>query len=440
MDWQKTEPKDWVMKSTTSQDVRDLTAFLQRAGTLTFPMLPNGLFSAAAGEGHDFTLSGYHNVWVRDNIQIAWAHLAVQNDAAIPCACIRSMMEFFCKYRHRFTDIIEGTADATDPMERPHIRFDGTHLKENDEKWAHAQNDAMGYFLWLTGELVERKMLPVADVDWTLVTEIVRFWNIIEVWQDEDSGHWEEVRKIAASSIGCVVAALDKLRVLMGRTDVETHLANSPDPIDVRDVDALLEKCRGALFEILPAECVQADPSKNRRYDAALLFLIYPLNVIKDRLLEDQILADVRNHLQGPYGIRRYPGDSYWCADYRTLMSAEDRTGDFSDDLKTRDNLLKPGMEAQWCIFDPIIACIYGQRYLADGDPASLQLQLEATRRSLSQLTPANGQFPQYRCPESWFCESGTWIPNDITPLLWTQGNLWQALAMLERSLSRDNA
>ncbi|RLS37264.1 MAG: phosphorylase kinase, partial [Planctomycetota bacterium] len=42
----------------------------------------------------------------------------------------------------------------------------------------------------------------------------------------------------------------------------------------------------------------------------------------------------------------------------------------------------------------------------------------------------------QYRCPESYFCEKGQWIPNDITPLLWTQGNLWQALALLERNLS----
>ncbi len=437
MDWSKSASVAWIQNTTTANDVRDLMQFLEHRGTFLFPTLPNGLFSAAAGEGGDFELSGYHNVWVRDNIQIAWAHLAVLNNATIPRVCMQSLTAFFAKYRHRFTDIIDGKADPADPMQRPHIRFDGTHLTENSEKWAHAQNDALGYFLWLTCRLIIRGDLASNAVDWALLAQLVRFWQVIEVWQDADSGHWEEVRKVAASSIGCVVAGLSLLRELMQQTAVAAHLANGSHPITMSDVDGLLIKCRKALHEILPAECVQPNPLQNRRYDAALLFLIYPLNILRDRILEDTILADVKAQLQGPCGIRRYPGDSYWCADYRTLLSAKARTADFSDDLDARDQLLKPGMEAQWCIFDPIIACIHGQRYLADGDPASLELQLEATRRSLSQLTPAGNRFPQDRCPESYFCEEGAWIPNDITPLLWTQANLWQALTMLQQSLEK---
>ncbi len=145
-----TPPADWITKSTTAIDVSKITQFLTEQGTFQFPTLPNGLFSAAAGEGGDFELSGYHNVWVRDNIQIAWAHLAVRNDAKIATNCIRSLTAFFAKYRYRFSDVIDGKTDASDPMYRPHIRFDGTHLTENTEKWAHAQNDAQGYFLWLS--------------------------------------------------------------------------------------------------------------------------------------------------------------------------------------------------------------------------------------------------------------------------------------------------
>lgn len=437
MNLMTTLPTDWIQKSTTAADVREWIQFLTQQGTFQFPTLSNGLFSAAASEGGDFELSGYHNVWVRDNIQIAWAHLAVLNDARIPCECIRSLTAFYTKYRHRFTDVIDGKVDSSDPMHRPHIRFDGTNLTENAEKWAHAQNDALGYFLWLSCRLITRGDLAIDSVDWALFAQLVRFWQVVEVWKDEESGHWEEVRKVAASSIGCVVAGLTLLQELMQQSAVSKQLASGSYPVSKNDVDELLKKCRTALYEILPAECIQPDPLQNRRYDAALLFLIYPLNVLNDRTLEDTILSDVKSQLQGPYGIRRYPGDSYWCADYRTLMSAEARTGDFSDDLNSRDQLLKPGMEAQWCIFDSIIACIHGERYLADGDPASLQLQIEATRRSLSQLTPAGSRFPQYRCPESYFCEDGKWIPNDITPLLWTQANLWQALKMLERSLER---
>ena len=437
MDFKTTAPADWIQTSTTANDVRRITQFLTEQGTFKFPTLPNGLFSAAAGEGGDFELSGYHNVWVRDNVQIAWAHLAVLQDAKISCDCIRSLTAFFAKYRFRFANIIEGKADPADPMHRPHIRFDGTQLTENSEKWAHAQNDALGYFLWLSCFLINRGDLEIDAADWELFAQLVRIWQAVEVWQDEESGHWEEVRKVAASSIGCVVAGLTLLRELMEQRVVCKLLANGTHPISVTDVDELLEKCRSSLTQILPAECIQADPLQNRRYDAALLFLIYPLNVIRDHAMEDRILADVKSQLQGPYGIRRYPGDSYWCADYRTLLTADARTADFSEDLNARDQLLKPGMEAQWCIFDSIIACIYGQRYRNDGDPVSLQFQIEATRRALSQLTPAGSRFPQYRCPESYFCEKGEWIPNDITPLLWTQANLWQALAMLERSLEK---
>ena len=436
-DWNSVPSSEWVSEKTTSDDVRSLRQFLTSRGAFHFPTLSNGLFSAAAGEGGDFELTGYRNVWLRDNIQIAWAHLAVEGNAAVPLKCIQSLTQFFSKHRHRFIDIIEGRADFHEPMNRPHIRFNGTDLSELPEKWSHAQNDALGYFLWLTCELVKRKSLNTEAADWALVAQLVKYWMVIEVWKDEDSGHWEEVRKIAASSIGCALAGLSSLRQLMNQPVIARRLSDTAHPISVDDVDTLIGQCRTALSSILPAECVQSDSSKNRRYDAALLFLIYPLNILNDRATEDQILNDVKSHLQGHFGIRRYPGDSYWCADYRDLLAADQRTADFSDNLDARDSLLKPGMEAQWCIFDPIVACIHGKRFLNDGDPQSLRLQIEFTRRSLSQLTPAGSRFPQYRCPESYFCEKGVWIPNDITPLLWTQANLWQALALLEQNLVR---
>ncbi len=437
IEWNSVPSSEWLTGKVTRDDVRSMTRFLTEQGTFQFPTLPNGLFSAAAGEGGDFELTGYRNVWLRDNMQIAWAHLAVAEDAAIPLKCVESVTAFYTKYRHRFVDILEGQADFREPMNRPHIRFNGTDLLELSEKWSHAQNDALGYFLWLTCQLLNRGALTAESTDWTLISQLVRYWMVVKVWQDEDSGHWEEVRKIAASSIGCALAGLTALRVLMQQPAIAGRLATTSHPVSIENVEELIHNCRSSLCSILPAECRQPDASQNRPYDAALLFLMYPLNIIGDRTMEDKILSDIKTHLQGDHGIRRYLGDSYWCADYRDLLGAEERTADFSDSLDARDRLLQPGMEAQWCIFDPIIACIYGQRYLTEGDPKAFELQIEATRRALSQLTPASSRFPQYRCPESYFCEKGEWIPNDITPLLWSQSNLWQALAMLERSLAR---
>src|SRR5262249_27588090 len=146
---------------------------------------------------------------------------------------------------------------------------------------------------------------------------------------------WEEVRKVAASSIGIVVAALDAWGT---RFPAEWKLTG-----------------KRALESILPSECVQTDVAKNRRYDSALLFLIYPYQVVSMEMAE-RIVSDVTTHLMGPHGIRRYLGDSYWCADYKEKLAADVRTADFSDNLADRDRLLEPGLEAQWCLFDPIIS------------------------------------------------------------------------------------
>lgn len=395
-----------------ADDVRRLLAFLEEQGTFRFPTLANGLFSAAAGESEEFHLTGYRNVWVRDNVHIAHAH-AQWGEIQKAVNATKSLMTYFVKYRHRLTDINSGKVDPSEPMNRPHIRFDGDHLAELGEKWSHAQNDAMGGFLWLAGKLAD-------DCRWTadeqdVLDEIAKFLGAVHYWEDEDSGHWEEVRKIAASSIGIVTAALD----VWGS----------------RYASELKQRGQNALEAILPAECVQPDPAQNRRYDSALLFLIYPYRVVTGAMA-DQIVADVTANLMGPHGIRRYLGDSYWCADYKQKLKADERTADFSDNLADRDRLLKPGEEAQWCLFDPIVSIHYGLKFESSGQIEDRHKQIAHLNRSLRQLTPVGSRFGAYRCPESYFSEKGTYVPNDICPLLWTQANLKLALTRLINSLS----
>ncbi|MFN5974937.1 MAG: glycoside hydrolase family 15 protein [Planctomyces sp.] len=433
--WGSRPVSEWL-RGADAAGVRSLRDFLRGQGTLDFPAGAGGLYAAAAGDGADFEVSGYRSVWVRDNMQIAWALYRADDQGAAAVRCVLTVAEFYRRHQRRFTEISAGTADAQDPMNRPHIRFNGSDLTELPEKWAHAQNDALGYFLWLTSRLALDGQLSPSAIPWDVLGLLLRYWQRIEVWRDEDSGHWEEVRKVAASSIGCALAGLEGLATLLSSSERMREQAEAGG-VSRSVLQALQQECRAALLGILPAECIQSDPAKHRRFDAALLFLIWPLDIVGDRGLEDRIIADVRTQLLGPHGIRRYPGDSYWCADYRQLLSADERTVDFSDNLDARDRLLRPGLEAQWCIFDPILSCIYGQRYQRSGDAGDLEQQLWHADRSLQQLTPAGGRFPQYRCPESWFCERGEWIPNDITPLLWTQGNLLQALQLLEENLDR---
>lgn len=433
--WGSRPVSEWL-ESADATSVRSLREFLCAQGTLDFPASTGGLYAAAAGTGADFEVSGYRSVWVRDNMQIAWALYRADHQSTAAVRCVLTIAEFYRRHQRRFVEIIAGTADAQDPMNRPHIRFNGSDLTELPEKWAHAQNDALGYFLWLTGRLAIDGHLPPSHMPWDVLGLLLQYWQRIEVWQDEDSGHWEEVRKVAASSIGCALAGLETLATLL-QTNRQMLQAAEAGGVSMSVLQLLQRECRAALLGILPAECIQSDPAKQRRFDAALLFLIWPLDIVGERALEDRIIDDVRTQLLGPHGIRRYPGDSYWCADYRQLLSADERTVDFSDNLDARDRLLRPGLEAQWCIFDPILSCIFGRRYQRGGNAADLQQQLWHANRSLQQLTTADCRFPPYRCPESWFCERGEWIPNDITPLLWTQANLLQALQLLEENLGK---
>lgn len=406
-------------ETTLSDDAGRVLAFLEEQGTFRFPTLATGLFSAAAGEGGDLDMTGYQSVWVRDNIHIAHAHLA-WGEPDKSRAVLQALAQYFRQYLHRFDNVIDGISDASDPMHRPHIRFDGNHLLELEEKWSHAQNDALGAFLWLYCKTLPRE--PSPD-EWNLLAQFVHFFKTIRYWQDEDSGHWEEVRKVAASSIGVVVAGLKQLRSLV----IDQPDVSHGRGLRLSQVDDLLERGQQALDVILPAECIQTDPAQFRLYDAALLFLIYPYQVVGPAIA-DQIVSNVTTHLMGDHGIRRYRGDSYWCADYKQKLAADQRTVDFSDNLSDRDRLLEPSLEAQWCLFDPIVSIHYALRYRRTGELEDKRRQVHHLQRSLQQVTRPGSHRVAYRCPESYFCEQGRYVPNDICPLLWTQANLKLAL------------
>jgi phosphorylase kinase alpha/beta subunit len=416
----------------TPQDVTAITDFLRAKGTFEFPVLPSGLFPAAVvGEANAYT--GYANVWVRDNVHLAFAHHVI-GETAVAVRTMKALLTHFRNQAPKFRAILDNPHLAHDPNNRPHIRFDGQTMRDNEQGWAHAQNDALGYFLWFYCKLASAKLIDPSPADLEVLALFPLFAEKVAYWQDEDSGHWEEGRKVSASSIGAKVAGLRELRAMERAWGVEGLPGPGGKAVPAELVDRLIEEGEAALSAILPAECVQADPAKRRRYDGALLFLVYPLDVVRGDMA-DQILRDVTGPLQGEWGIRRYPGDSYWCGDYKRLTSPETRSADFSDTLAGRDAMLRPGQEAQWCIFDPIVSAVFGRRYRAGGDEADLDRQTHYLNRSLGQVT-GPGPFGAFRCPESYYFENGVWQANDVTPLLWTQANLLVALKAMEQSLA----
>ena len=423
-------------------DPAQLTAvrdWLTQKGVFIFQSLPNGLFPAAANL-EPGAASGYQNVWVRDNINVAHAHY-VCGDKTTAARTLTPLMRWFQKSRGRFQAIIADPARAKEPMNRPHIRFDGTKLEEIKAPWPHAQNDALGAFLWCYCKLARAGDVPCGGPELECLAEFPLYFQAIEYWRDTDSGHWEEQRKVSASSIGAVLAGLREFDRLLKKKPFWSQPPLAGHRLTPELLYNLRQQGVEALGQILPCEAL-TPADLYRRYDSALLFLIYPLEAVEWAAAR-VILEDVQTHLQGEYGIRRYLGDSYWRPDYKERFKPEQRAAETSQSTAERDAGMRVGEEAQWCIFDPILSVIYGQRYLRlkQTGPAAeaaemLRLQTCYFNRALGQVTGPSDSYPAGRTPEAYYLEHGHYVPNDQTPLLWTQANLWLALHQMQSSVA----
>ena len=396
------------------------------AARKTHEIIPvaHGLFAASGSQTPD-SVSGYQNVWIRDNVMVANS-LRLRGLTAPAISCMNGLTQFFEKQRPRFREIIDDPVRVLkeDANRRPHIRFTAQNLSELLEKWPHAQNDALGQALWLRFVLAGTGELPMTPADLALYELFPEYFAAVEYWQDKDSGAWEEGRKTNNSSVGAVVAGLEAMLEFAGVPNANKATTGTLSSAEVERIANLITHGRARLEETLPFE---APPE--RLADSALLFLIHPLGVVRLRSMQDAILNLVQARLKGEVGIKRYAGDSYFCQDYDEWFAPSEMSSDFSERNDFRDAFLQPNCEAQWCIFDPVLSIIYGERYLADpADEASYRKQVHYFNRSLRQITVAG------HCPELYFLKQGRYVANAHTPLAWTQANQALALHLLEKS------
>jgi phosphorylase kinase alpha/beta subunit len=329
---------------------------------------------------------------------------------------LAGLTTFLKTQAHKMVAIIGQPELSQDVQKRPHVRFNSRTLKELHGNWAHAQNDALAYVAWLRLSLaVGNPQFQLSRDERDLYNLFPAYFRAIRYWEDLDSGAWEESRKVNCSSVGAVVAALLQFQKL---EDDRKRRSRA----EATGLQTLIDRGLQTLRKQLPFE---APPT--RKTDAALLFLIYPLKVvspsgpINDQQTQNWILSLVRARLVGSIGIRRYVGDSYYCQDYDKWLPAEMRTGDFSARIELRDELLQPGCEAQWCLFDSLLSVIYGER-------TQLAEQIEFLNRAVGQITNGGA------CPELYYLRDGRFVPNEHTPLAWAQANLAIALHALGRS------
>jgi len=420
-------------RKTNISALYETESLLYSNGCFKFPSMRTGIYSATPQKSsapNDAT--GYSNAWLRDNSIIAnslW-RLGRFDDAL---SNFYGLSRFLATQEEKILSIIRDPTIGADPQKRPHVRFDGHYLRELEKDWSHAQNDALGYFIWFGSRLL-RSLGAVNPVHLRLIGMLAAMLGAIRYWQDEDSGHWEEIRKRSASSIGAVVAGLREASALAKQHSGSLPSGPAGARITVNELEQLAENGERSLATILPAECIQ-EPPKARRYDAALIFLAEPLGVL-DSETTLTILSDVRDHLEGEVGIRRYPMDSYWCPGYRRLFGVGVRTSDFSNNLELRDRHAVRGKEAQWCIFDSVLSTLHSRLFRETGDKEHAELQTHYLHRALLQVTRPGMPWPAYRCPEAYFWEEKEThlVPNDHVPLLWAQANLAVALQEARRS------
>jgi len=415
-----------IAEKYTKESLAKIKEVLEAHRTHEILPVAKGLF-AASSSPTPRSVTGYQNVWIRDNVMVANS-FRLRGRFSPVIACMEGLTRFFETQQPRFREIIEDPARVLkeDVNRRPHIRFTAQTLGELPEKWPHAQNDALGQALWFRFVLANSGVLPLTQKEAEIYRLFPEYFEAIEYWQDKDSGAWEEARKVNNSSVGAAVAGLDEMRkyhsgaggaIAGGKGFVSFPGAEMLGP--------LIAKGRERLAATLPFES-----PPERMADSALLLLIHPLGVIDSRAVQDAILNLVQARLKGEAGIKRYAEDSYFCQDYDECFAPGEMSSDFSERLDFRDAFLQPGCEAQWCIFDPLLSIIYGDRYLADPtDLGSFRKQLHYFNWSLRQIT-AEGD-----CPELYFLKKGKYVANVHTPLAWTQANQALALHLVEKSI-----
>ncbi|CAE8679119.1 unnamed protein product [Polarella glacialis] len=400
-----------------------------KAGNFTGP------FSASAANAKgDHTDSSMFGSWFRDNCIIAYGLFLTDQDGPgcdDAIACLNSIATFLLTYQsHKMEMVINGLKDVKGDektwMDRPHIRFIGETGLEDPKWYNHKQNDALGYFLWARTQLAWHKKMPFTGDHLKLMGQLFDYLRAIESWADLDGGHWEEHSAVHASSIGPGLAALKLFKQVVAREGFLVPC--KPDTLDLLEA-----KLEAALNEILPNEII-TPKELDRDSDSACVFLCYPLQVVSDEM--GLKIMERMKKVVGHIGMCRYRLDSYWCKDYKDKVG-DDPTKHFTDaELKERDRLLEHGEEAQWCLFDPMVSAYFGKLYQTSKKPEHLKIQQVFLSRSLAAITGDVCPFGGWHCAEAYCLEKEQWVPNDDTPLVWTQIDLKMALYEMEKSLS----
>lgn len=462
-----TESVDYEAKTLRSADFTGDPARLQQTleerGALDFVPFEGGLFPASLLPKELAQQTEMDGSWFRDNAHVARAlYQNGQANLAVPVG--KAMLAALGNNRRTLNEVIHDGS-----QERLPVRVNGNTLQNMPEPQPRVQHDSTGYLQGYTSLLLADGAIRLAGSRLETVlqdqADIVRYLKKIEYWHDADAGHWEEEHKIHASSIGVVLAGLQSANRMFNLFDSEDRMGIR------RDIQEITENGRYTFDTILaqgttdvsvddlvhtgqplllgpeskpdPATAVffeQFSPNR-REQDAALLFLVEPLAILNDEQAA-YVVASIEKNLVRDKGTARYAGDTYWGPGFKEILRPTERTIAGEGRLERR-NLTAEGIaytqtEAQWTLFDPLLAVYYAKQHIVTGNSEAREKYFHYLDRSLSQLAPQPDGTLKW--PEAYYHEFSPQghpkfqlVPNDHTPLLWAQANNIRALRYFPR-------
>ncbi|MFH0804209.1 MAG: glycoside hydrolase family 15 protein [Candidatus Zambryskibacteria bacterium] len=338
--------------------------------------VPSGLFLASRND----VSTGYNKAWLRDNFYTCLA-LEEVGDLETVKKVWKALLTIFIKHKDKINWAVKNKPYNT--YQYIHARYNPETFEEFWEEWGNKQNDAVGAILFKIGDLEQKGIKIIENNEEKEVLQIlVDYLNSIEYWHDPDNGVWEEYEEVHTSSIGACVAGLKSISKA-GLAQIPTHL---------------IEKGEESLKKLLPRE------SKSKFADLALLSLVYPFDVVSEKVARD-IVRHVEYHLERDRGILRYKGDRYY--------------------NKNEDGFSE---EAEWCFGFPWLSIIYNQfaksspRAVASPSPRLGEGKEETksdSERATEYLEKSFKTIYKDQIPELYYSDSDK--PNDNTPLGWAE-------------------
>ncbi|KMY50329.1 glycoside hydrolase family 15 protein [Peribacillus loiseleuriae] len=238
--------------------------------------LSNGAYTASLSQDYSF-------VWIRDIVYTVLPFM--QKPSERYEKAYHALFDLFKTYEWKID--IHRQKRPVYLFEYIHSRY-STDLKELPVEWGHAQNDAIGAFLWGVGEGFRLGQKVIRDEkDLEIVQKLVDYLDCLQYWQAKDNGMWEENMELHTSSIGACVAGLHAVKML----------------VNVKE--ETIKKGEETLRFLLPRE------SESKDTDLALLSLVYPYRIL-DRKTALKVVENVSSKLERKYGVIRYENDQYY--------------------------------------------------------------------------------------------------------------------------------